>query len=126
MAKAPRKFSNRKRFFLPGFGKFNVYLILICGLCLFASNTECYSVGFIVPSAACEWNLNNTTKGILTSTSFTGIAVSCIIWGYISDIKGRRKLLMFSFLFSFLTSATAALVPSFWAFVALRFFNGLW
>ncbi|KAJ8911193.1 hypothetical protein NQ315_004413 [Exocentrus adspersus] len=113
-------------YYLPfGFGKYNVYLILICGLVLFAANSESYGIGYIVPVAECELNLNTYTKGILTSTNIIGTMCSCAIWGYLSDFKGRKKLLMINLVLSSISGFLAAFTKSFWGFCTLRLINGI-
>ncbi|KAJ8965417.1 hypothetical protein NQ314_004170 [Rhamnusium bicolor] len=89
------------------------------------ANTDAYGIGFIVPAAECELSLNNYKKGILTSANLIGTMISCSIWGYLSDIKGRRNLLLLNLLTAFLAGLAAAITPSFWGFCVLRFINGL-
>ncbi|RZC33863.1 Sugar tr and/or MFS 1 domain containing protein [Asbolus verrucosus] len=108
-----------------GFGKYNLILILICGLTLFGVNSEAYAIGYVLPSAECDLELNTYTKGILTSTNFIGIMGSCCIWGYLSDTRGRKSVLIISLILGFLCSVAASLTPSFWGFAILRFCNGI-
>ncbi|KAJ8965416.1 hypothetical protein NQ314_004169 [Rhamnusium bicolor] len=77
------------------------------------ANSEGYGIGFIVPAAECELELNSYKKGILTSTNLIGNLTSCALWGYLSDIKGRRNLLIINLITAFLTGLSAALTPSF-------------
>ncbi|KAJ8960610.1 hypothetical protein NQ318_013902 [Aromia moschata] len=107
-----------------GFGRYNVILILVCGVLLFAANVENYSVGFVVPAAECGLDLDSFKKGLLTSANFVGLVVSSPLWGYISDIRGRRRLIITNLCLSFVTGVAAAVTPSFWGFSALRLLNG--
>ncbi|EEZ97916.1 synaptic vesicle glycoprotein 2A-like [Tribolium castaneum] len=108
-----------------GFGKYNLALILICGLTLYGVNSEAYAVGYVLPSAECDLELDTYMKGILTSTNFIGITGTCCIWGYLSDTKGRKSVLTISLILAFVCSVAAAFVPSFWGFAILRFCNGI-
>ncbi|KAJ8985339.1 hypothetical protein NQ317_008370, partial [Molorchus minor] len=108
-----------------GFGRYNVFLILICGFLLFAVTTETFGVGFVVPAAECELDLDNYTKGILTSANFVGLVAGAPFWGYLSDLRGRRKLLISNLVLAFLSGIIASVTPSFWGYSILRFINGI-
>lgn len=108
-----------------GFGKYHILLILICGMAMFSVNTEAFSVGFILPSTECEWQLDTSKKGILTSANVIGIMSTCMFWGYLSDLKGRRQLMMYSFAMAFISSIASAFIKNFWGFVVLRLINGI-
>ncbi|CAH0554072.1 unnamed protein product [Brassicogethes aeneus] len=108
-----------------GFGKYNILLIIACGLSLLSSNIESYSIGYVLPSAECDLSLTTTTKGILTTATFVGILISSLFWGYLSDKKGRRTLICKTLFMTFLASALSSFMPSFWGFVVLRFITGI-
>lgn len=71
--------------------------------------------------------LQTTTS--LTQLSLTacllGLAVGQLIFGPLSDIRGRRKPLIFTLLIYAVASILCAFSPSIWVFIGLRFVQGL-
>lgn len=119
------KYSETTNFF-SGFGKFNIFLILVCGLVMFSSMSESYSVGYTIPVSECELNLDSYTKGILSSTNLIGTMSSCAIWGYLSDYKGRKNLILINLILAFVTGFLSVFISSFWGFCVVRILNGIW
>lgn len=111
--------------FVIGFGTYNIILILVCGLTLFGVNLEAYAIGYVLPSAECDLQLNTYLKGILTSSSFIGFTSTCCIWGYLSDIKGRKLFLVANLIMGSICSVLAVFISSFWGFTILKLFNGM-
>lgn len=119
-------------------------LLLICGACMFVVNTDCYSMGYLLPAAQCDLNLNTLDKGILTSmsfigkcilmqvyytkynlnTQFTGIICSSHLWGYLSDTRGRKNIIIITLLLSFTCTLISSFVLNFWVFAVMRFLSG--
>lgn len=54
------------------FGKFNVYLIVVCGIVYSTALVETLSISYILPVSECDLNLSTSQKGILTAIGFIG------------------------------------------------------
>ncbi|KAF2894062.1 hypothetical protein ILUMI_12112 [Ignelater luminosus] len=108
-----------------GFGRYNIYLTLVCGICLFAVNTTVYAIGYVLPAAECDLNLNTFDKGLLTAVGFVGIIFSLYIWGAIADTTGRKKVILISLIGAFICSVAAIFTASFWLFTIFLFLNGV-
>ncbi|XP_044742214.1 uncharacterized protein LOC123303388 [Chrysoperla carnea] len=50
-----------------GFGKYNVMLIVMCGLAILGFASESFSLAYIIPAASCELELTTNMKGVLAS-----------------------------------------------------------
>lgn len=109
----------------PGHGRFQYYVFLSCGICLLATVTENLGISFAIPPALCELELDTLKKGILSSITFLGIAVTSHVGGFLADEYGRKKTTFISLALSLFISTLAALAPSYWMIVALRFLSGM-
>lgn len=109
-----------------GFGKFNIFLILICGLVLSCGFLETSSIGLILPIAQCELNLTNFDKGLIGSIGYVGIILSSHFWGFMADTKGRKKAMIPALLLTFVFSFISAFSKSVWFLAFFRFLNGFW
>ncbi|XP_053949917.1 synaptic vesicle glycoprotein 2A-like isoform X2 [Anastrepha ludens] len=109
---------------LTGFGKFNYFLIFICGMILANVLLETAAMGFVLPIAQCDLNLTNQDKGILSAISFAGIITSSHLWGFLADTKGRRRVIRPTLLAGFIVTLLSTFSHRFWVMVMLRFING--
>jgi VNT family MFS transporter (synaptic vesicle glycoprotein 2) len=55
-----------------GFGKFHVFLLIICGFANASDAIEILCVSFILTSAECDLNMSTSDKGYLSSMTFVG------------------------------------------------------
>ncbi|KAK9738348.1 Major Facilitator Superfamily [Popillia japonica] len=120
--KTPENFENAVT--KTGFGKFNLYVLLIGGGCVMAVIMETMGMMFIIPAAVCDLDLDLTSKGLLASISFLGVVSSSHIWGFLADTRGRRNVLLTSMMLGFLTSVLSSLAPNAWSFILIRYLNG--
>jgi MFS transporter, VNT family, synaptic vesicle glycoprotein 2 len=109
---------------LSGFGKFNYILILISGIIITATSFETIGIGFVFPVAECDLQLSTQQKGILSSISSIGIIISSHTWGFISDCRGRKSVIVPSLIMSFISTLLSSLSVDFNMLVVLRFFSG--
>lgn len=86
---------------------------------------ETIGISFAIPPALCELELNTFKKGILSSITFLGIASTSHVGGFLADEFGRKKTTFISLALSLFISALAALAPSYWMIVVLRFLSGM-
>lgn len=107
-----------------GFGKFNYIVIILSGGLMACAFLELSSVSFILPIAECDLDLQSSDKGVLGAIGYFGVILSSFLWGFLSDTRGRRKVLIISLLISFTATAASSLANSFWLLMLLRFVNG--
>lgn len=107
-----------------GIGKYNYVLIIISGFLMACAFIELTSVNLILPIATCDLKLSTSDKGILGSIGYVGVILSSFFWGFLSDVKGRKTVLIPTLISAFLMSALSSLVNSFWLLSFFRFLNG--
>ncbi|KAH8416781.1 hypothetical protein KR222_004083, partial [Zaprionus bogoriensis] len=81
-----------------GFGLFNVLLLLVAVPAAMGTVYETSTMSYILPSAECDLHLSLLDKGVLNAITYAGMISSAVLWGYLADTKGRRKVLIYGFL----------------------------
>lgn len=108
-----------------GFGKFNVFLIILSGIIMATSIIETLSISFILPASECELHFSSSQKGVLSGVGFVGIIASSYVWGFLSDTIGRRAVIVPSLLLAFGCTVLSSFSPEFWSLIFLRFMHGI-
>ncbi|XP_056644681.1 synaptic vesicle glycoprotein 2B-like [Diorhabda sublineata] len=108
-----------------GFGKYNYILLLVILFPCTVIMTETVGVNYIVPMAECDLNLSLEDKGILNGAIFIGMITSGLFWGYLCDALGRKKIIVYGYLFTGLFSLVAALSASKEVLIVSKFMSGL-
>lgn len=108
-----------------GRGRFQYYVFISCGIFLMATIVETMGISYILAPATCELELDTFRKGILSSISFLGIAITSHISGFLTDEFGRKRVVFISLTISMGFSVAAALAPGFWTIFALRLLSGM-
>ena len=78
-----------------------------------------------LPAVGAEFGAPDSVVQLTLSGFFVGMALGQLMVGPISDVIGRRRLLVAGAIVALLASAIAALSPSIAIFVAARFLQGL-
>eukprot|EP01119_Soliformovum_irregulare_P021198 TRINITY_DN7011_c0_g2_i1.p1 TRINITY_DN7011_c0_g2~~TRINITY_DN7011_c0_g2_i1.p1 ORF type:complete len:537 (+),score=75.78 TRINITY_DN7011_c0_g2_i1:123-1733(+) len=105
-----------------GFGKYQIKLMLVSGLCWMSDAMETMLLSFISAPVACEWQLNRAEQALITTIVFLGMLIGAYFWGTISDRFGRKKAYLATVSFTFAFGALSSVSPSYgW----LLFFRGL-
>ncbi|XP_023311261.1 synaptic vesicle glycoprotein 2B-like [Anoplophora glabripennis] len=111
--KTPSTFENAVT--VTGFGKFNILLLLVIIPANFASVFETTTMSFIFSPAQCDLDLSLEDKGFLNSITFIGMISGGLIWGFLFDTLGRKKLLVCGYLldgtFVFLSAFSQSITP---------------
>lgn len=105
-------------------GKHNYLLALVSGCLLTCGYTAVASLSFVLPNANCDLNFTTQERGIIGSIGYVGVILSSSLWGYLSDTKGRRAVLIPNLYAAFLAALLASFVTDFWLMLILRFFGG--
>ncbi|XP_034233952.1 synaptic vesicle glycoprotein 2B-like isoform X2 [Thrips palmi] len=108
-----------------GFGKFHYMLLLglipMCAAQLFSSG----SVGLALPSAQCDLQLEDFQKGALNGATYLGNLMSGLVWGGVSDVFGRRNIIVLCFLADFLVSLACGFATSYEVLLVLKVLAGV-
>nr|XP_049692821.1 putative transporter svop-1 isoform X1 [Helicoverpa armigera] len=108
---------------ITGHGRYNYGLLITCFVLIIAMGIDIFGLGIIVTAATCDLDLTLSQIGILSSMSFAGIIVMSYPWGYLSDTRGRKLVLMWAMGGSFISSVISSLSPTWQVLAALRFIS---
>ena len=72
-----------------GFGKFQIILSFVTGLCWMADSMEVMILSILSPALHCEWGVSQLNQALLTTVVFIGMMFSSAFWGHVSDKYGR-------------------------------------
>ncbi|KAG0568457.1 hypothetical protein KC19_6G020900 [Ceratodon purpureus] len=107
-----------------GFGKFQLGILAYTGLAWLADAAEMILLSFIGPAARCEWGLSSFEEGAISSAVFAGVFVGAYVWGFVSDMKGRRLGFLATALFTFFFGLLSAWSPTYLFLLLARTFVG--
>ncbi|XP_018021873.1 synaptic vesicle 2-related protein [Hyalella azteca] len=103
-----------------GFGKFQVKLSLITGLCWMADSMEMMILAILGPSLRCTWHLSEWQQAGFTTAVFLGMMLSSSFWGTLSDKYGRRRSLGLASVLLAYWGLICAFAPTFGWLLLLR------
>ncbi|WP_105034291.1 MFS transporter [Cryobacterium aureum] len=78
-----------------------------------------------LPSVLDEWNLSPFVGGLIGSSALWGMAVGALTFGFLSDVYGRRMVMIITVLGIGVLTGLSALSTSFEMLMAFRFLSGL-
>ncbi|XP_076178065.1 synaptic vesicle glycoprotein 2B isoform X2 [Ptiloglossa arizonensis] len=107
-----------------GFGKFNLKVMAVSSLIFMNVAFSIISIGFILPSAACDFQMTTMDKGRLSAAPMLGMLAGSYIWGCYAAIKGRRMSLLVALFLHGISELLASVVPLYWVFLFLKFLSG--
>ncbi|XP_077995310.1 synaptic vesicle 2-related protein-like [Glandiceps talaboti] len=107
-----------------GFGKFQIKLSLLAGLCWMADAMEMMILSILSPELHCKWQLETWQEAMITTVVFIGMFLSSTIWGTICDKYGRRVGLIISSIFVSYYGFLSAFSPTLIWLLFLRFMVG--
>lgn len=103
-----------------GFGKFQVRLSLLTGLCWMADSMEMMILSILSPAIQCAWNVSEWRQAFVTTAVFIGMMVSSPFWGKFSDKYGRKTALVMSGVLLFYYGLVSSFAPTYVWLVILR------
>lgn len=107
------------------FSSFHISLVFWCFLIILVDGYDAVIYGSVVPSLIGEWSMTPVTAGTIGSYTAAGTALGAVIFGFLADKIGRKKVILFcTALFSLFTALSGfAEGPA--AFTVLRIIAGL-
>ncbi|GBG65505.1 hypothetical protein CBR_g51099 [Chara braunii] len=119
-ADGPREYDVSEGIDALGFGWFQVMMLFYSGLAWVGDAMEMLLLSFVGPAAKCEWNLNGTMEGAVTSTVFVGMLFGAYVWGAVSDVKGRRAGFFMTACFTAVFGILSSFSFSYWWLILTR------
>ncbi|CAD0200207.1 unnamed protein product [Chrysodeixis includens] len=106
---------------LAGAGKYQLLHSLLMLATLFAAILEMIGIAFVLPAAACDLNVPDNLKGIITSLPNIGVILTAPFWGRASDSLGRKPILLGSLAGAGVMTFVASFMPSLVTFALFKF-----
>ncbi|XP_044258117.1 synaptic vesicle glycoprotein 2B-like [Tribolium madens] len=107
-----------------GFGIFNLILVVVSTPSILASQLETSSLSFVFPVARCDLDISLEARGLLNAIVYTGMIISCFMWGSFIDVFGRRKILVFTHLIGAFFVLMTTFAPNFYVLLVSKFLGG--
>ncbi|XP_008544413.1 synaptic vesicle glycoprotein 2B [Microplitis demolitor] len=111
---SPAEINTQQAVNLAGFGKFNYKIIIISGLSSMNTAFGITTLGFVLPSAACDFQMSTVDKGRLNTGFIFGMLCGAYIWGCLADTMGRRYTLLRCLFLQASFECLASLIPNYW------------
>jgi MFS family permease len=107
-------------------GRFQTLVVVALGITWILDGLEVTLVGAVAGALKQSpvLQLTNTDVGIASSAYLAGAVLGALLFGWLTDRVGRKKLFFVTLTVYLLATAATALSWSFWSFVAFRFLTG--
>ncbi|XP_048264197.1 synaptic vesicle glycoprotein 2A-like isoform X3 [Bombus affinis] len=96
----------------------------VCSLIFMNVAFSITSIGFVLPSAACDFRMTTVDKGRMSAAPMLGMLAGSYMWGCYAAIKGRRMSLLVALFLHGISELLASVVPFYWVFLFLKFLSG--
>jgi benzoate transport len=105
--------------------RFQWNVVVICILLTVIDGYEILVTAFTLPALTTEWDLSLGQAGLVASIGTLGMGIGAAALSPLSDRIGRRRFILASLALIVVGMTLSGLAPSFTAFLAFRFFAGL-
>ncbi|KAM3956181.1 synaptic vesicle glycoprotein 2C [Aphomia sociella] len=107
-----------------GYGKFNICLMLCTLPAFWSAVSVTSSVSYIFTRAQCDMQLSLLDMGTLNAITYGGMISSAMIWGFLSDTLGRRRIMVWGFFFTGIVEMCVSMSQNFVMLLFTRFASG--
>ena len=108
-----------------GFGKFHIISMIILGSNNAYFALQILTVTLIGPTLLCYWNINTYDLFLVTSMGFIGIMTGSVITGNLSDVYGRKPVLIMSNIGLIYCGVMSAMSPTVAWLICMQFVTGV-
>jgi MFS family permease len=85
------------------------------------------AVNLTLPVAECDLNITSKSQyGIVSGSWFAGVILTSHLWGLLSDLYGRQRILSITPFIASVTSVASSFSTNYIMLAVCRFFNGVW
>ncbi|OAF72203.1 putative transporter SVOPL [Intoshia linei] len=103
-----------------GFGKFQLWLIFVCGLFSATDALEMLLLSVLSPALRCDFKLTEVQVAFITTIVFVGMFSGSFLWGTISDKYGRLITMFVSSIWILYFGIGTAFSPNYYWMLILR------
>lgn len=108
-----------------GTGKFQYLLILAIIPASWASSLDTGNMSMILAPAECDLELTMFDKGLLNAIIYVGMVLSGLIWGFLADVRGRKKIILYGYMADGICNVILGFSQNFGTLVFFKFISGL-
>ncbi|UCH70346.1 MAG: MFS transporter [Candidatus Bathyarchaeota archaeon] len=105
--------------------RFHYGLLIICSLAYALTGMGVMLISVLLTPIGKEWGLSPVTKGMLASAGYVGMFFGAIGCGFLADLVGRKKTLLFTIVLSSIFTALCAVAWDVSSMAVLRFLAGI-
>ncbi|CAG9578976.1 unnamed protein product [Danaus chrysippus] len=110
---------------IAGLGWYNIKYSLVLALFLIAAIIEPIGYSFILPAAKCDLQMTDSQRGVIGSIPYIGVVVTSFVWGYLTDTRGRKYMVIYSSLAAGIFGLAASFMPELISFTLFKFLSSL-
>lgn len=103
----------------------NCLVLFVAGLIIASVYMDTCGISFILPVIGCDFEITAREKGLLGGMGLIGIICSLLLWGFLADSYGRKRVIQPTLLCACVASLLSSLVGNFYLLAFLRFVNGI-
>lgn len=100
-------------------------ILLTCGLSYMFDGYDLIVYGTTLPSLLDQWQISPAAAGAIGSYALVGMLIGALTIGSVTDVFGRRRMLIVCVVWFSVLNALCAIAPSPEVFGTLRFLGGL-
>ena len=108
-----------------GVGTFQIIFLVLLGSGWIAEAMELMILSILSPILTCEWDLSTYQEAMIATVAFIGMAVGSLVCGYLSDLIGRKKVVVSCFSLVFICGLLTSLAPSYTWLIPLQLLVGV-
>lgn len=101
--------------------KWHTTILAGLGFAWFLDSLEASIIGSVLGTLKTLWHFTPVQGSLTVSTWLVGIMVGTLLFGYLADKYGRKKMFILTLLWYAFFTALAALSPNVWFFIVVRF-----
>lgn len=107
-----------------GVGRFQIKLLVICGVGWAADAMEVVIIAFVLPAVTRQWGLTSGQGGLIGTAIFIGMLLGAWFWGILTDRIGRKLGFQLTVLIDSVFGFLSALSPGYIWLLLLRAVTG--
>ena len=113
--------------YLPGlrFGRYHLRILILCSLVTFFDGQDFSALAYALPYIRDDMRISDEMTGYVSSAAFLGQMIGSLLGSYMSDIVGRRPVIVVCTIGSAILTFGVGFASSPEQLVALRFISGL-
>ncbi|XP_012543136.1 synaptic vesicle glycoprotein 2B isoform X2 [Monomorium pharaonis] len=82
-------------------------------------------MSMILASAECDLKLSLFDKGLLNAMIYVGMVLSGVVWGFLADVRGRKKIIVYGYMADGICNVLTGFSQNFGTLVFFKFLSGL-